>query len=66
MNPRDHSERVGGLGPKVEYPEPPKEPVQVAPGIFKGEDGKLHTKIPPAPPTYPVWPFMYGGADHNC
>jgi hypothetical protein len=53
MNPRDSHEPLGGLGKKVEMPEPPKDPVEVAPGIFKGPDGKLYTDIAP-PPAQPV------------
>lgn len=53
MNPRESHEPLGGLGQKVDMPEPPKDAVQVAPGIFRGADGKLFTEIPP-PPAQPI------------
>lgn len=50
---RDSHEPVTGLGPKVERPAKPEpKPAEVAPGVFKGADGKLFTDIPPAPPVY--------------
>lgn len=47
MNPREQPE-VGGLGKKVERckPEVQSPDEEVAPGVFKGKDGKFYTAIP--------------------
>lgn len=69
MTIRDHmNPNVGTLGKKIEREKfdfrGPDE--QVAPGVFKGKDGKLYTAIPQNEqanyvPVIPIpWPFSTG------
>ena len=67
MRSIDTPSDVGTLGQKVDYPPIDLRPdEQVAPGVFKGRDGKLYTAIPQNEqanyvPVVPIpWPFSTG------
>lgn len=63
MNIRDSfAPEVGGLGAKTEKPKQAPKPVEVAPGVFRGPDGKFYTDIPTKPKLSATWPAI-GVAD---